>query len=174
MIDLHLMVISYPQRREALFEAMALHFAKQVSDSFKLERCQTGDDLLEAARMWKKRHYQINTIDLFGHGAGGQFKLGDSLLFASDGTGYPLAKKLGGQLARDASLRLLGCRTALVDRDYSTNRIRFSGPKLLDGLTKQLGLQRVAWGSKAYIGTRQLAPTGFDPRVERQLVRGRL
>lgn len=168
------MVISYPSQRQPLFETVALHFAKLVGDAFKLERCQNGDDLVEIARMWRQRCYRIHTLDLFGHGAGGQFSLGDELLFASDGTGYALTKKLGGQLAGDGAVRLLGCRTALVDRDYSTKAIRFSGPKLLKDLTRLLGLQRVAWGSRSYISPRNLGPAGFDARTMRQLIKGRV
>ncbi len=134
MIDLHLMVISYPSRRESLFEAMTLHFAKLVCDHFKLERCQDGDDVLDIASRWKKKLHRIRTLDLFGHGSGGRFSLGDSILFASDGTGYPLAKKLG-------------CRTALVEQGVSARSTRFSGPKLLRDVTRLMGKQRVACGS---------------------------
>ncbi len=174
MIDLHLMVISYPSRRESLFEAMTLHFAKLVCDHFKLERCQDGDDVLDIANRWKKKLHRIRTLDLFGHGAGGRFSLGDSILFASDGTGYPLAKKLGGQLADDGALRLLGCRTALVEQGVSARSTRFSGPKLLADVTRLLGKQRVAWGSTGYIGTRDLGPAGFSARTESRIVKARL
>ncbi len=174
MIDLHLMVISYPSRRESLFEAMTLHFAKLVTDDFQVERCQDGEDVLDVAQRLTKRHHRLQTLDLFGHGAGGRFWLGDSMLFASDGTGYGLAKKLGGQLAPDGALRLLGCRTALVSRDFGDNSIRSSGPKLLRDLTRLLGRQRMAWGSTAYLGPRDLGPAGFSARTESRFVKARV
>ncbi len=173
-LNVTLMVISYPSRRESLFEAMALHFAKFVSDEFKLERCQDGDELVYLARTWKKKGYTIRRLDLYGHGAGGQFSLGDGLLFASDGTGYGVAKQLGPQLSHDGELRLLGCRTALVHRNYETNKILFSGPKLLRDLTQILGKQRPAWGSRGYIRTRNLSVGGgFAPETVAQFVTAR-
>lgn len=160
---LTLAVVSYPSRLEDTFERMAVRCAAGVGADFALERCQEPDELLFLAGRWKDRGYAIERLDLYGHGDGGRFKLGDELLFASDGTGYRLAQRLGPKLAPRADVRLLGCRTAL-SRD-------FSGVKLLRDLERLLGRGRRAWGTTGYIGPAQCGPRGLTESAERLLRR---
>ena len=160
-----LTIISYPSKLERIFEEATLHFAKLASPDFAVERCQDHDELVWLARLWKRRDQRITRLDLFGHGGGGRFALGDDVLFASDGTGYRVAKQLGPQLAPDAHLRLLGCRVARNDVVR-----KLDGRRLLRDLAVELGRERVVWGTTAFLGERHLGPTGFTG-LERMLVR---
>jgi hypothetical protein len=160
-----LVIISYPSRMQTLFEEAALHFAKAVGPDFAVERCQDPDDLVYLAKLWKNRGRSITRLDLHGHGDGGQFALGDGVCFASDGTGYGLAKRLGPKLAANAELRLLGCRTA-----NEALLKPFSGRKLLKDLQAQLGRQRRVFGTTDYLNRQHWGPRGLTERAERALL----
>ena len=162
-----LVVISYPSRLEALFEQAANHFARASAPDFAVERCQEPDDLVYLAKLWKNRGRSITRLDLHGHGDGGKFKLGDELLFASDGTGYGLAKKLGPKLAANAELRLLGCRTA-----NEAERTAHSGTKLLRDLERLLGRQRRVLGTTGYLGPSHWGERGLTEAAEQLLLQG--
>ncbi len=168
MDRLTLAVISYPSRLEETFERMAMRCAVGVGPDFALERCQDPTELLFLASRWKNRGYAIERLDLYGHGDGGRFKLGDGLLFASDGTGYPLARKLGPTLAPRADVRLLGCRTALA------RSVGFNGQKLLRDLERLLGRGRRAWGTTAAIGPAHCGPRGLSDSAHGLLRRHRI
>jgi hypothetical protein len=160
-----LVVISYPSRLEPVFEQAASHFARASAPDFAVERCQEPDELVYLAKRWKNRGRSIIRLDLHGHGDGGKFKLGDELLFASDGTGYGLAKRLGPKLAATAQLRLLGCHTA-----SEAPRTPHSGTKLLRDLEKLLGRQRRVLGTTGYLGPHQWSARGLTDAAEALLV----
>jgi hypothetical protein len=165
---LTLAIISYPSRLEETFERMAARCAPGIGAGFALERCQEPPEVLFLANRWKNRGYSIERLDLYGHGDGGRFRLGDGLLFASDGTGYHLARRLGPTLAPRADLRLLGCRTGTSRRG-----LPFSGPKLLRDLERLLGRGRRAWGTTGSIGPAQCGPGGLTDAAEALLRRAR-
>jgi hypothetical protein len=152
---------------EALFEDAALHFAKAASRDFVVARCQDPSELVWLARLWKQRGRCITRLDLHGHGDGGRFKLGDGLLFASDGTGYALAKALGGKLDPACELRLLGCNVA--NERHPRDPKRFSGPKLLRDLQRLLGRQRRVLASADYLGPHHWSATGLTADAEKML-----
>ena len=162
--QLHLAVVSYPSRLERVFEETVLHLGRSVGPDFALERCQDPDDVVYLARLWKNRGKAIVRLDLYGHGDGGRFKLGDRLLFASDGTGYPLARRLGPKLAGDAEVRLLGCDTA--GASFLT---RLSGKTLLADLQRILGRRRRVLGTLGPLGPRDLGPRGPSAAAEARL-----
>jgi hypothetical protein len=164
MRPLTLAIISYPSHMETMFERMALHYAKAQGPEFAVERCQDPEDVVYLARLWKDRGKSIVRLDLHGHGDGGRFKMGDGMLFASDGTGYGLAKQLGPKLASNAEVRLLGCNTA--NEPAFTN---LSGKKLLRDLQRILGRERRVLGTTDYLGPRDLGPRGLSDSSENKL-----
>lgn len=171
MRQLVLAVVSYPAQLERLFEETALALGRLVHDGFVVERCQQAAELVPLVRTWKLRGFRIERLDLYGHGAGGQFKLGDELLFDSDGTGYGLAKRLGPKLAANAAVRLLGCRTAEEQVNFATGRLHRSGARMLRELARALGRQREVWGSTAYLGLQDFTS---EARLSGKLVRSSL
>ncbi len=164
-----LAIISYPAVMDSHLEAAALHFAKLVGPSFALERCQEPDDLVFLVKRWRERGRRIVRLDLHGHGDGGRFTLGDAMLFASDGTGYDVAKALGRQLAPAAELRLLGCNVA--NEHHPKDPRRFSGKKLLRDLQRLLGRQRRVLGTTDFFGSHHWGPGGLNEQGE-ALLRG--
>lgn len=172
---LNLTIVSYPGRVERMFEEAVQRLLSGpaapgpggVGPEFVLERCQAPDEVVYLARLWKNRGRAIVRLDLVGHGAGGRFALGDGLLFASDGTGYPLARRLGPKLAPDGVLRLLGCHTA-----EEPGLGPFSGGRLLADLERLLGRRRRVLGTRGHLRPRHWGPGGLTPEGER-LVRGR-
>lgn len=169
---LTLALVSYPSVLEPVFEETALKLARHVGPGFVVDRCQEADDVLYLARLWKNRGYALTRLDLHGHGAGGEFKLGDELLFASDGTGYALARALAESLAPKAALRLLGCRTATEGVWPKPDGAKRSGGKLLRDLQRLLGEGRRVWGTAGYLGPRDLLGTGLTHRARRLLRTG--
>jgi hypothetical protein len=166
MTSLTLILVSYPARLEVSFEQAVERLARGTGPDLVLERCQQPKDALFLARRWKRRGRSIVRLDLVGHGDGGRFQLGDGLLFASDGTGYELARALGQQLAPAGVLRLLGCRTAL-----EPVLTRLSGARLLADLQRLLGRQRRVLGTTGYLGPGHWGPGDLTPEGER-LLRG--
>jgi hypothetical protein len=156
---------------EPLFEALTLALTRSAGPDFVVERCQDPDDVLFLARQWKRRGYDIVRLDLHGHGAGGEFQLGDELLFSSDGTGYGRARRLGPQLARGAEVRLLGCRTGSEPLMAKADGTRRSGARLLRDLEGLLRGARRVWGTTDFIGVRHVGSRGLTPAGERLLCR---
>lgn len=168
---LALAIVSYPSTLEPVFEDIAQSLAKSVGPGFALERCQDPGELLFLVRRWHRRGRSIARLDLHGHGAGGEFKLGDGLLFSSDGTGYGVAAKLGPLLARGAQLRLLGCRTATEGLWRRGDGARRSGEALLRELEARLRGGRTVWGTTDDLGPRHLAGDGLTATGARLLRR---
>lgn len=158
---LALAVVSYPSKLDSLFEDIALRLSRGVGADFAVERCQDPLELPFLVRRWKRRGYAVTRLDLHGHGAGGEFSLGDVVLFASDGTGYGLARQLGPQLAPGARLRLVGCRTATVALLPRRGVQRHSGPRLLADLERVLRRGRTAWGATGFVRPDALGPRGL-------------
>lgn len=152
-----LCVVSYPARRESLFEEVVELLLRQATPDFVLERCQRPADVAFFAQRWVGRGRQIDRLDLIGHGGGGRFSLGDELLFASDGTGYEIAHALKGLLSARAELRLLGCRTATRAGVLSASGVRHDGARLLCELQQILGGGRRVLGTADYVSASQLA-----------------
>ena len=168
---LALAIVSYPSTLEPVFEDIAQSLAKSVGPGFALERCQDPGELLFLVRRWHRRGRSIARLDLHGHGAGGEFKLGDGLLFSSDGTGYGVAAKLGPLLARGAQVRLLGCRTATEGLWRRGDGARRSGETLLRDLEARLRGGRTVWGTTDDLGPRHLAGDGLTATGARLLRR---
>lgn len=155
-----LAIVSYPAVMESLFEELVRHLAKAEGPDFALERCQHPEDVVFCAQQWKRRGRSIVRLDLHGHGDEGRFKLGDGLLFASDGTGYRVAKALAGKLAVTAELRLLGCNVA--NERHPRDPREFSGKKLLKDLQRIVGSRRVVQGATGFLGPRHWGPRGLS------------
>lgn len=158
---LSLAVVSYPSSLEPVFESIALRLAKDVAPGFVVERCQHPDDVPFLAQRWQRRGYAITQLDLYGHGAGGEFALGDDLMFASDGTGYTRARSLGPRLAPGARLRLLGCRTGMEAALPRRGTRRLSGPQLLRDLERLLRRGRTAWGTTGFLRPEHFGARGL-------------
>lgn len=135
---------------------------------FVLERCQQPDEVPDLARLWKRRGRRLLRVDLVGHGAGGTLHLGDGPLFAADGTGFGVAKRLRGALAPDAELRLLGCRTA--ERHRSSAR---DGVAMLRALEQILGVRRRVVGTTAELRLEHFTGGGLTAPGSRLLRRPR-
>ncbi|MDP1822047.1 MAG: hypothetical protein Q8L48_02350 [Archangium sp.] len=134
-----------------------------------MERAQAHSDLRFLIRQWHLRDRDVRTVDLVGHGGGGRFKLGDELLFASDGTGVELVDELTPFLSERATLRLLGCSVAEKDTPLSVTRA-FDGQSLLRQLDARLGShQRVLAPTRALFTT-DYGPHGLNSRAKRSLV----
>lgn len=158
---LALAVVSYPSVLDGVFEDIALRLSRGVGPGFVVERCQDARELPYLVQRWKRRGFDVTRLDLHGHGAGGEFSLGDALLFASDGTGYGLARQLGPQLAPGARLRLVGCRTGTLALLPRRGASRHSGPRLLADLERVLRRGRTAWGATAFVRPDALGPRGL-------------
>jgi hypothetical protein len=166
-----LAIVSYPSVMESLFEELAKHLAKAEGPGFAVERCQDPEDVVFYAQLWKRRGRSIVRLDLHGHGDQGRFKLGDGMLFASDGTGYRVAKALAGKLARTAELRLLGCNVA--NERHPRDPRAFSGKKLLRDLKRIVGARRRVVAPTDYLGPQQWGPSGLNESGEARLRRTR-
>lgn len=158
---LSLAIVSYPSSLEPVFEAIAVRLARDLAPGFAVERCQHPDDVPFLAQRWQRRGYAITRLDLYGHGAGGAFALGDELLFASDGTGYGRARALGPRLAPGAQVRLLGCRTGTVAALPRPGTRRLSGPQLLRDLERLLRRGRTAWGTTGFLRPEHFGARGL-------------
>lgn len=154
---LALAVVSYPSTLDPLFEAITLRLARHAGAGFVVERCQDPDDVVYLARLWQRRGHAITRLDLYGHGAGGEFSMGDGLLFSSDGTGFGRARALGPLLARGADVRLLGCRTATEAVLPGRDGTKRSGVALLRELERRLRGGRRAWGTTDYLRAEHVA-----------------
>ncbi len=144
--SLHLIIISYPSRLDAHLEEIARKVARGVSEARVVERAQRSSDLRFLIRRWHLRDRDVRTVDLVGHGSAGRFKLGDEILFDSDGRGLEVIEELTPWLSPRASLRLLGCDVANHARRPQGT---WDGSALLAKLAGRLGA-----------GRRVLAPTG--------------
>ncbi len=167
MRPMTLAIVSYPSVMESLLEELAKHLARAEGPDFAVERCQDPADVVFYARLWKRRGRSIVRLDLHGHGDEGRFTLGDGLLFASDGTGYRLAKDLAGKLARTGQLRLLGCNVA--NERHPRDPRPFSGKKLLRDLQRLVGARRVVLGSRDFLGRAHWGPRGLNELGESSL-----
>lgn len=165
---LTLVVISYPSVMVPLFEEAARHYARLVCADFAVERCQNGADLEFVTQLWKRRGRRLIRLDLHGHGDPGRFKLGDELLFASDGTGYSRLRRLRATLAREGVLRLLGCQVA--GTRHPRDPRPFSGRRLLRDLQRLLGVRRRVVASAQYLFPAHWHERGLLPSVEASLM----
>ncbi len=173
MDELWLTVVSYPGTLERFFEEVTARMLAAPHERHRVERCQEPADLVWLARKWKRRGYRVTRLDLVGHGDGGRFKLGDELLFAAEGTGLGLARRLGPLLAPGAAVRLLGCRTATVEREPRSGRVLRSGRLLLRALERELRRGRTAWGTVHALYPAHFGPGGLVAAAEKRLVTAR-
>jgi len=123
--------------------------AKEVPDEFYVRTCPTPNQLLNVVREVVLLSGQpVGTLDIFGHGGPGFQKLGKKVLFGAidtpEGdkliTGKLIAERLQPFLAKDARVRLLGCKTARKE----------DGRALLRALQNQLGSGVIVHGTIAY------------------------
>ena len=163
---LHLTIISYPSRLDATLEAIAQTLSRGATDDRVVERAQVPSDLRFLLRQWHLRDRELRTVDLIGHGDGGRFKLGDELLFASDGTGLAQIDELLPFLSPRATLRLLGCAVSeppLVSGDL------FDGRLLLRVLQDRLGANRRVLAPSRTLFTIDYGEQGLSSRALRSL-----
>ncbi|MFZ5445942.1 MAG: DUF4347 domain-containing protein [Myxococcota bacterium] len=108
----HLIVVSYPSALDATLEDIALRLASGAGPKRAVARAQTPADLVFQVRRWHRRNRDVSRLDLIGHGAPGQFSLGDEVIFSEDGLGDEVAHALRPFLHPRARVRLLGCSLA--------------------------------------------------------------
>ena len=161
---LHLIIVSYPSRLDATLEEIAHTLARGANDERVIERAQEASDIRFLIRLWHLRDRDVRTVDLIGHGGGGRFKLGDELLFTSEGTGLELADEWAPFLSERATLRLLGCSVAT--RDDATS---FDGGELLGLLEARLGARRRVLAPTRALFTIDYGTGGLSPRARRSL-----
>lgn len=147
---LHLIIVSYPSRLDATLEQIAHSLARGANDGRVVERAQRPADVRFLIKLWHFRGHEVRTVDLVGHGGAGRFKLGDELLFASDGTGLERVEGWKPFLSEHATLRLLGCTVALPGKKGRDGRA------LLRQLDARLGA-----GRRALAPTRMLRPADY-------------
>ncbi len=165
---LHLIIVSYPSQLDATLEEIAHTLARGATDDRVVERAQEHSDVRFLIRQWHLRDREVHTVDLVGHGGGGRFKLGDELLFASDGTGLDLVAEWTPFLSERATLRLLGCSVAEQERPLSDSKT-FDGRKLLKQIDARLGGSRRALAPIRALFTIDYGASGLSPRAERCL-----
>ena len=165
---LHLIIASYPSSLDATLEEIAHTLARGVTEARVVERAQQHSDLRFLIRQWHLRDRDVRTVDLVGHGGGGRFKLGDEVLFASDGTGVALVDELTPFLSERATLRLLGCSVAEKDTPQNANRA-FDGQSLLRQLEARLGARRRVLAPTRALFTIDYGPRGLSARAQRSL-----
>lgn len=161
---LHLIIVSYPSRLDATLEKIAHTLARGAGEERVVERAQQASDVRYLIKLWHFRDREVHTVDLVGHGGGGRFKLGDELLFASDGTGLELVDGWTPFLSERATLRLLGCSVA-----SESNSTAFDGPSLLQQLDARLGGQRRALAPTRTLFSIDYRADGLSPRAQRSL-----
>lgn len=165
---LHLIIVSYPSRLDATLEEIAHTLARGATGARVVERAQDHSDLRFLIRQWHLRDRDVRTVDLVGHGSGGRFKLGDEVLFASDGTGVHLVDELTPFLSERATLRLLGCSVAEKERPLSETK-SFDGRALLRQLEARLGAQRRVLAPTRALFTIDYGTNGLSARAQRAL-----
>lgn len=165
-MDTTLAIVSYPRFLDAFFEEVCERLLRGAPAGFVLERCQEPDEVPDLARRWKRRGRRLLRVDLLGHGAGGLLHLGDGPLFAADGTGYGLARRLRGALAPDAELRLLGCRTG--ERHWARD---LDGAAMLRDSKKLLGVRRRVLGTRSELSVDHFTAGGLNGAGTRLLFR---
>ncbi len=157
---LRLMLISYPRRRDPAFESAVLRLGRFIGPGFRIERCQTAFDAVQAVTTWRDRGRPITCLEFVGHGRHGAFSLGDEYLFTADGAGLDVARELGKRLAPRARVHLLGCRTA-----------RDGDGRWLEPFEKALGACRTLWGTRTWLTSMIFAEGPLSPAQRRALVR---
>lgn len=161
---LHLIIVSYPSRLDATLEEIAHTLARGATEERVVERAQQASDIRFLVRQWHLRDRNVRLVDLVGHGGGGRFKLGDELLFTSDGTGLELADQWAPFLSERATLRLLGCSVAEKDEARA-----FDGRELMHRLEQRLGARRRVLAPTRALFTIDYGTGGLSPRARRSL-----
>ena len=161
---LHLIIVSYPSRLDATLEEIAHTLARGANEERVIARAQVASDIRFLIRLWHLRDRDVRTVDLIGHGGGGRFKLGDELLFTSEGTGLDLAEEWAPFLSERATLRLLGCSVATRDEARA-----FDGRDLLHRLETRLGGRRRVLAPTRALFTIDYGEQGLSPRAQRSL-----
>ncbi len=160
---LHLIIVSYPSRLDATLEEIAHTIARGANEERVVERAQDHANVLHFIRLWHLRDRDVQEVDLIGHGAGGRFKLGDEVMFASDGTGLELIEQWKPYLSERATLRLLGCSVAAADSRT------FDGQMLLKQIDARLGGSRRVLAPNRTLFNVDYGASGLEPRAERCL-----
>jgi hypothetical protein len=141
--------------------------AKSVpSDAFVVRRCDAPSDLPGIVEAVAQRHGPIDLLELHDHGHVGFLRMGNDVLFESDGSpdtdlvGAELAASLREHLRDTAHVRLLGCVTTGATIDAMAGRL------LLTKLAAVLGGHRVVFGTIQSVWTEDFTTTGFDAALE--------
>lgn len=162
---LHLIIVSYPSRLDGTLEEIAHTVARGANEARVVERAQEASDIRFLVRQWHLRDRDVRTVDLVGHGGGGRFKLGDELLFTSEGVGVELADEWAPFLSERATLRLLGCSVAEKDEARA-----FDGHELIHRLERRLGARRRVLAPTRALFTIDYGIDGLSRRAQRSLV----
>ena len=160
---LHLIIVSYPSRLDATLEEIAHTLARGATDDRVVERAQDASDVRYLVRLWHFRDREVRTIDLVGHGSSGQFKLGDELLFGSDGTGLHWLDEWRPYLSEQVTLRLLGCSVGGRGSNASAGRT------LLKQLDARLGGRRRVLAPTRALMSIDYETGGLSARARRSL-----
>lgn len=108
---MHVTVISYTAQLDPGFEEVALRAVDGPGRRFL--RAQRPSELVYALAAIRQ---PIVRLDLYGHGAPGRLRLGDEVLVDADAAASGWLQGARASLAQAATLRLLGCETALGAR----------------------------------------------------------
>lgn len=154
-----LLIVAQHRPAQGEFEYVA-KVARPTKD-FIVERCTSPQELVNATRSVVMRtRKQIKLLDIFGHGRAGTQFLGDEVLF-DKATGHEIAAMLGDFLTCDATVRLLGCETAVGPQ----------GQELLTVVQSKLGKSRTVHGMIASIRSHlAFDASGFMAKREEQFL----
>jgi hypothetical protein len=144
--------------------------ATAESESIITARCDAPGDLVGIVEGIAREHGKISLLDLYDHGAYGSMRIGDDVLFASDGNpsselvGVAIANALGQYLEDTAQVRLLGCDTS--GDDGADLKRSLAGRLLLLKLARSLGGHRVVLGTLTPLECSDFTCQGFRAELE--------
>ncbi|MFP2926226.1 DUF4347 domain-containing protein [Pyxidicoccus sp. 3LG] len=130
----HLTVVSYKEKMEPLFSS--IYRLLDEDPSHRFEFCQ---DWRELPELILRAGFNVDLLDLVGHGSPGFFELGDKTFIENGALTDAQAKMFRSfdsipLLPKHAEIRFLGCETG-------ANEI---GLKLLKSLSKEVGGRKVS------------------------------
>lgn len=158
-MSIHLFVIARHNPVQSEFEFAAN--AAVATDEFIVERCESPQEFLPTVRrVALQARKKIRLLDIYGHARRGQQSLGSGLLF-DETTGEDIAQGLRIFLTPTATVRLLGCDTAVGQQ----------GKRLIETVRRNLGESRCVQGTIASFSSRfSFGPNGFAANLEDPLL----
>ena len=160
-----LLVIGAPPRPDGTFEKVAAKVGRGNGADFHVRRCRTPAELPEIVREVARRFGPLDVLDLYDHGRPGSLRMGDAVLFESDGrpdtplTNWPIARQLAELLGERAQVRLLGCNTAAFAAESPV--AGDEGRMLLIKLSLELQWRRTVFGTIEMTDEKHFDRRGF-------------